>query len=118
MNWISRLWRTLFGSGADVTSRGFKVRFEADLADEFVPGMLSVVGEAGSYWCAAMACPCGCGARIHLSLVRTDTPHWSLAVDRAGRPTLYPSVWRTSGCRSHFFLRRGQIIWCGSTFDA
>jgi hypothetical protein len=116
MNWILRLWRKLFGSGAAVPPHGFKVRFDADLPDQLAPETLSVAGEAGSYWCAAMACPCGCGASIHLSLITTDKPYWRLTVDRAGRPTLYPSVWRTSGCRSHFFLRRGQVVWCESSY--
>jgi hypothetical protein len=30
--------------------------------------------------------------------------------EHADRPTLSPSVWRTEGCRSHFILRRGQLI--------
>ncbi|MDM9644782.1 DUF6527 family protein [Rhizobium sp. S163] len=31
---------------------------------------------------------------------------------QADRPTLHPSVWRNSGCRSHFWVRRGRIAWC------
>lgn len=38
-------------------------------------------------------------------------PRWSLEVDAQGLPTLRPSVWLTGGCRSHFFLRKGKIIW-------
>ncbi|WP_425373246.1 DUF6527 family protein, partial [Klebsiella pneumoniae] len=34
-------------------------------------------------------------------------------VDGKGRPTLYPSIWRTTGCRSHFWVRIGRIHWCG-----
>jgi hypothetical protein len=71
-----------------------------------------VAGKAGSLWCAAMLCPCGCGGGIHLSLVRGDKPSWRLDVDNSGRPTLYPSIWRTAGCRSHFLLRRGRVVWC------
>jgi len=114
MNWVVRLWRRIVGSELDVASPSFKVRFGADLPDDFAPGTLSVAGEAGSYWCAAMVCPCGCGAPIHLSLVQTDKPSWRLTLDGSGRPTLYPSVWRTTGCGSHFLLRRGQIFWCDS----
>ena len=26
--------------------------------------------------------------------------------------TLFPSVWREGGCRSHFIVWRGHILWC------
>jgi hypothetical protein len=64
-------------------------------------------------WSAAFLCPCGCGEVIHLSLLIDDRPSWRLSFDRDGLPTLSPSVWRTKGCRSHFFLRQGSIVWCG-----
>jgi hypothetical protein len=89
----------------------FKANFEEDLPDEFSENTLHVAGEQGNYWCAAMSCPCGCGALIHLSLVAADDPSWKLRFDRSGRPSLTPSVWRTSGCKSHFFLRAGRIEW-------
>ncbi|WP_456652091.1 DUF6527 family protein [Bradyrhizobium sp. LM2.3] len=25
---------------------------------------------------------------------------------------LYPSVWRDGGCRSHFIVWRGHVLWC------
>lgn len=89
-----------------------KVAFVADLPDEFANGALYIAGENGCYWCAGMRCPCGCGAAIHLSLVKDDDPTWRFSLDQRKRPSLSPSVWRTTGCRSHFFLRRGAIIWC------
>ncbi|MGO7611084.1 DUF6527 family protein [Rhizobium ruizarguesonis] len=39
-------------------------------------------------------------------------PRWDVALDEAGKPTLHPSVWRKSGCRSHFWMKRGRIHWC------
>ena len=69
---------------------------------------------SGSPWSAAMVCPCGCGEIIHLSLLQNDSPTWKLCLERGNLPTLAPSVWRTKGCRSHFFLLQGNIIWCTS----
>jgi hypothetical protein len=63
-------------------------------------------------WSAAFLCPCGCGELIQLSLLKNDSPSWSVTFDRYGFATLFPSVWRTKGCRSHFFLRRGAVVWC------
>jgi hypothetical protein len=32
--------------------------------------------------------------------------------DARGRPTLRPSVWLRTGCRSHFWIRDGRVEWC------
>jgi len=82
-----------------------------ELPDSLERGSLYVLG-LDSPWSAALLCPCGCGKLIHLSFLRTDSPSWKISIDRAGLPTLAPSIWRTDGCRSHFFLRRGAIVWC------
>jgi hypothetical protein len=66
----------------------------------------------GQDWMAGMACPCGCGERVELMLLNGMKPRWDLTVDQLGRPTLYPSVHRVTGCRSHFWVRAGQITWC------
>jgi hypothetical protein len=44
-------------------------------------------------------------------LLTAADPHWTLSVDASGRPTLRPSVWRTTGCKSHFWIRNGQTVW-------
>jgi Family of unknown function (DUF6527) len=72
---------------------------------------LYLIGES-TPWAAALLCPCGCGEVIHLSLLQYDFPSWCLQLDSAGIPTLSPSVWRTKGCKSHFFLKSGKIVWC------
>ncbi|MFX8036043.1 DUF6527 family protein [Acinetobacter baumannii] len=35
-----------------------------------------------------------------------------MTVDESNFPTLSPSIWRSKGCRSHFFVREGLIVWC------
>ncbi len=69
--------------------------------------------EAGESWSVGFHCPCGCGDVIELLLLSTVNPHWTLSVDRLDRPTLHPSVWKSTGCRSHFWVKNGQIIWSG-----
>ncbi len=39
-------------------------------------------------------------------------PRWDLEIDDKGLPTLHPSTWVNDGCRAHFFLRSGLIVWC------
>lgn len=59
-------------------------------------------------------CPCGCDARTELLLAAGPETYWSLVQGPHGT-SLSPSVWRTSGCRSHYFVRNSAIIWCDST---
>lgn len=73
---------------------------------------LVVAREDGEAWSVGMRCPCGCGETIELMLLAEAKPRWSLAVDGRERPSLSPSVWRRTGCRSHFWVRAGRIVWC------
>jgi hypothetical protein len=70
------------------------------------------IGDDDCTWSAALRCPCGCGEMIHLSLVQDATPSWRILKAKSGLVTLLPSVWRTVGCKSHFIIYRGRIIWC------
>ena len=63
------------------------------------------------YW-VLFKCPCGCGHVISLSLQKHHRPCWSLKV-KHGRPSLTPSIWQISGCKSHFFITNGVVQWCG-----
>lgn len=60
---------------------------------------------------AALICPCGCNERISLSLLKCSRSSWSVSIDIFGRVSLNPSIWRTKGCKSHFFLKNGKIVW-------
>ncbi|KPZ24942.1 hypothetical protein ALO40_200167 [Pseudomonas syringae pv. viburni] len=62
-------------------------------------------------WCVGFSCPCGCGKTIELLLPLEMEPRWTCKVDTKARPTLHPSVWLKSGCKSHFWVREGRIIW-------
>jgi len=59
----------------------------------------------------AIRCPDGCGEVISVNLDSRTGPAWRL-FERAGAMTLYPSVWRESGCEAHFILWRNDLIWC------
>lgn len=63
-------------------------------------------------WCVGMRCPCGCGRAIELLVAQGIAPRWDLRTDERGLPTLEPSVFWQSGCRSHFWLTRGRVRWC------
>lgn len=82
----------------------------AELPNVLLKGRIYLIGD-NSPWYVALCCPCGCNAVIQLSLLPTDSPSWEISFDVAGRPTLTPSVWRIRGCRSHFFLQHGFVVW-------
>jgi len=64
-----------------------------------------------------MACPCGCGDHLTINLDPRSGPAWRL-IQRRGKLTLYPSVWRESRCRSHFVVWQNEIYLFGrNEFD-
>lgn len=104
--WFQKLW-LLF-------ERPYKVIVvEDDTPPEKVRSKrIYLAHEDGEDWAVALRCPCGCGARLELMLLPEVKPHWKLQVDKNGVPSLKPSVWRETGCQSHFWLKKGRIIWC------
>jgi len=60
-----------------------------------------------------MRCPCGCGEIISLNLDRAAGENWHLVM-QDGKVGLFPSVWRDSGCQSHFILWRNVAYFCGT----
>lgn len=86
---------------------------EGDELPEILPRRTLVVAREGAeLWSAGMRCPCGCSRKIELMLLADVKPRWDLHVGQSGKPTLSPSVWATNGCRSHFWLRNGKVVWC------
>ena len=82
-----------------------------DEPEAVASGVLYVVGGEDPVY-AVMVCPCGCEAPLRMNVRPEAHPRWSWAADADGAATLRPSVWRSVGCRSHFFLRHGLIEWC------
>jgi hypothetical protein len=80
--------------------------------DEIVNGIMLIVKDGQSEKWAFFRCPCGCGQRIQLSLSQLKRQKWIVMVDLMSRPTVNPSVRQLSGCKSHFWINRGNIEWC------
>ncbi|MFC3068929.1 DUF6527 family protein [Phenylobacterium soli] len=58
-----------------------------------------------------IACPDGCGEKLTVNLDPALGPPWRLYHTKRGL-TLYPSVWRDSGCGSHFIVWNNTVQWC------
>jgi hypothetical protein len=58
-----------------------------------------------------ICCPCGCGEKFPVNLDERVGPAWRLWQNqRPSWTTVFPSVWRDTGCRSHFIIWRGSIL--------
>ena len=55
-----------------------------------------------------LSCPCGCGEVLPINLDGRAGPAWRLYRGPRGT-SLYPSVWRETGCQSHFIIWRDNI---------
>lgn len=59
----------------------------------------------------AMACPDGCGDQLTINLDDRAGPAWRYYLTDS-ELSLFPSVWRDSGCMGHFIVWRSKIYWC------
>lgn len=90
----------------------YVAQLEQDYPDLVAEGRLYLIQDGtGQVWLAILRCPCGCGSDIQLAMSASARPRWQFK-GLLGAPTLVPSVWRKGGCRSHFFLRAGMVLWC------
>jgi hypothetical protein len=106
LNFLNKLivfFRSLF-------SDKYRVIQVEDEPDFVKSKKIYVIGEDDFLAFAIMICPCGCKSKIHLNLLPGKKPTWSI-ININGIPTLKPSIWRTVGCKSHFFVRDGKIVW-------
>lgn len=88
----------------------FTTRHDRDLPDTLEPRVLYLLGKPGNEWLAGLTCPCGCREIIELPL-KGSSPKWSVKVSNKGISTISPSVFRSVGCKSHFWLKSGFIRW-------
>lgn len=108
--WIWGIWRRV--SGWFFRRRpGLTTVVVDDVPENCSPNTIYLVGDVGQAWAAALRCPCGCGDVIHLSLLRESRPRWRVEKHQDGSTSIFPSVWRSHGCRSHFWVRRSEIEW-------
>jgi hypothetical protein len=79
--------------------------------------VIYIISSGGHKKWIQLRCPCGCGEIILLNLSSSRRPTWRVRTTYLGRVTISPSIWRTEGCKSHFFIRDGKIDWCPKAYD-
>lgn len=81
-----------------------------ELPDRLGSYFYIVVNEGHLKW-LVFSCPCGCGDKIEVNLMKSIYPVWRLTRSNKG-VTLMPSLWRGYGtCGSHFWIRDNKIVW-------
>jgi hypothetical protein len=89
----------------------YKFKFCEDIPEVVVDKMIYIVGEKKNPWVIVFKCPCGCNQNIQLNLLKEANPCWSFRVTTKKEINIRPSVWRTTGCKSHFVVRNSKIDW-------
>ncbi len=93
------------------------VESRAEVADLLKsPGDAVLIQRGQPRW-LLLKCPCGCGEEIPINLDRRAGKAWRLYGGANTPLTLFPSVWRDSGCQSHFIIWRGRILLFGGYVD-
>lgn len=90
----------------------YKFKVVQDIPEQIVSkNTIYLVGENENYWCVILQCPCGCQDSIHLNLIDKIRPRWKVDLTNKKGVTLSPSINKKKGCKSHFFIREGDVVW-------
>jgi hypothetical protein len=57
-----------------------------------------------------MLCPCGCNEVIPINLDERSGPAWEYYGGGINGLSVFPSIWRDTGCKSHFIIWYGKIL--------
>jgi hypothetical protein len=103
--------RTLLKWFSDLFKRPYTCEFVDEIPDRLKRKTVYFIRHEGYNWQAIMVCPCGCTKILQMNLITDYKPFWEYKIESRNRVTLSPSIHRIIGCKSHFFIRRGKIIW-------
>lgn len=112
MRLLTTLFRKLFRWWKSPFASPYRTRYIEELPKEPDQKTIYIVRDEGFIEHATLLCPCGCGALLHMNLIPDDRPCWFVTEHGNETVSLKPSIWRKTGCRSHFIFERGHIRWC------
>ena len=102
-SWFKKLLRRLF-------RKKYHYARSDDIPD-YLENDLVYICDENQAWAIIFVCPCGCGEPIYLNLLQSANPKWKYSIKR-NKISIFPSIDRIRGCKSHFWLRNGKIYWC------
>ena len=80
------------------------------------PGDAVLIQRGRPRW-LLLLCPCGCGDELPINLDSRAGPAWRIYGHKKNGTSVYPSVWRDTGCGSHFIIWRDRILLFGQGDD-
>jgi hypothetical protein len=89
-------------------SRVARARDQAQAKERVKPGVLVLVVPHKKPKSLRFLCPCGCGETVAVNLLPGLEKAWTFEYRRGEGISLWPSVWLSTGCRSHFILRNNK----------
>lgn len=92
------------------SGRNYDFVFFEDAPATMERNKIYILGTKPFYWALKFECPCGCHEIITLNLLDDVDPKWEYKLKRK-RITIYPSILRVAGCRSHFHIIKGRTRW-------
>lgn len=98
------------GKAQCIHFKGMVEKFAVAIAQVHNPGDCAIVIR-GVARTIVMMCPDGCGETIAVNLDHRVGKAWR-KYEHNNKLTIYPSVWRDTGCRAHFIVWNDKIIWC------
>jgi hypothetical protein len=84
--------------------------FVNDIPDIIAAKKIYVVQEGTEPETLVFKCPCGCCATIQLNLLKDSSPRWRCTIVKK-KINIAPSIVRRKGCKSHFWIQKGKVIW-------
>ena len=87
--------------------RKFRVKYDNEIPSSLDSNTIYVIEN----WAICFICPCGCNEHIHLNTLISANPRWSYKLKKR-KVSIYPSVRRITGCKSHFWITKDKLHWC------
>ena len=112
MNTIAALVRNWLVSWGWIRRPDFVREVVDEMPDTLVAGVLFHEIRGGHPKWLHLQCP---RCREHIQLPLAGRQRWTLKSDCLGRATIAPSIWETASCQAHFFIRRGNVVWCSDS---
>ena len=85
-----------------------EVKFVKEMPKDKQEGILYISKEYGT---SIHLCPCGCGKQAVTPLEPGIQPRWKLT-ENGDLVTLSPSILNRFECKSHYWIRDNNIVWC------
>jgi hypothetical protein len=95
----------------DSITSGYQIHYSEDVPQNIKDDTIYIIQDGLKPESLAFKCPCGCNSNIILNLLEDASPRWRYEILSNDSLNIYPSIWRKSGCKSHFFIVESIVKW-------